>query len=602
MVTKVTYTKEIKDWYVTATIDPNDVTSDGDTYTYSVTLIAGPIDPDAEDATQARNVTVTADNGISITEHATADQDAPGADRLPAVEATYTAENTTAWSGGSIQFTITDDGTEVTDPIAAHNNPAVVTDSIQIPRYQPLVILEEFSPSDFSSEALVEAVVETYPQSREKSALNRFDTHCSKLLPPEEYLPIANALIEECWPIRKYRSDPGMYVAKHAFELTSRVYFDRDESWYTELLEMYNEQPNLPNTDVGAVHRAALFRVFTDEDSSVDDLEKVKDGLEGTTWTDGLDDKSFGILCALLYGDGHEERARELAANAPIQVFQDEYEEIKQATNEKSDAEQSALWGELLPTAAIISPEEFQFVLGNVAFWTAGDLTVQYDEYYRASELYGVSVGLLNEHGGDVYAETARARHHYTKGVHDKEEQRHEKARERFLKAIHDCQVDDRPLTDAYAVLGAVEGLTTILLNAARNDTCVIDKALDELHDVAEFLPEPEITPYHIEERTENASVYVTGALAELTARKLERIREEDDGVPTLDQVISQFQKAADSYEDAAHNYHTETVTEVIEDLTDSGSSERIQYPTRDRPDQEPSPDETTSQTAQSDS
>lgn len=550
---------------------------DGDsvTPTYTATLT---LTPDSNASEHSRNITVTPLHESTVTQitntpttHSTQNVDGEPPNTV------YKITNTDATGRSTINITV---------PTATETDPQTdtqgntTTETISLPDGYVLYVLREYTtPSETTSEDLATLITDTYPQQSAKTAFSKFNESSEELLPPETQVPLTNNLINACPPLKNYQMDGDAYIAKHAFNLQSRVYPDKPSEWYTDLVQIYNNQDNLPDITVDEVHRAAIFRArLTTDDTGIPfetGLERIKTRLPGDKWHEALSRPNIGVLTALLYETENRSRARVIAGSTPTPVSKDEYSTLRRNAYRHPDPEQSELWCKLLPIAPSISNKEFISTLGNVAYWIAGDVNIQSYKREEASHLYTVAASLLDRHGTTRMQATAESRAAYTTGLHHKYHHRETEAEEQFLKTLAVWKTRSADNIDKYSYCGAIERLcenwADRLSETPYDETsedCNVETGLDQMTTAQEHLPNAVSFPIKNHTRYENAVAFLNAVTAELTARKLIDMWDPETPVPTVEQITDQLTTAEQNYTAANHRIHAARIEETTAEFT----------------------------------
>lgn len=458
--------------------------------------------------------------------------------------ATYVTENKVGAEKTSQQFTVTVNGD-------------TFTSSINLPRseffYTWYAIESQSSPTP---NEIAEIITTIYPHTSEKSAINVFDRSCERYLHPEKQLPVSNKLITYCPPIRTYRRKPEAYITHHGLSLGKYAYPD-NEIEYTDLMELYNAQSEYPEATTRNVHRFAVIYLYNNHGMSDTWVSTLYDNLTGDNWVKSLTHESVLLFIALYYYSRNEEEAAAIATDLTTTVSESNYESFKNSISKLGDDERSEAWGKLLPLAFQKERNETSYVLGNVLYWTGGDINMQHDEQYQASVIYNVASELLSESGDTHFATLANARGAYLEGLDHQYKDRENRAQEQYMDVLTNHMFSTKGFVDAYSVFGAITNSIEIQLQKRYNDDESPEEVLSVLDSIDEVFPSDALSISSWKQNKQQvARDFLDGALAELCGDTLVNMYDEESETPTATQIRDQYDTAAKKYNSAEKTTH----------------------------------------------
>lgn len=443
-----------------------------------------------------------------------------------------------------------------------------VSDVISIPRIEFLKSVKEIREFDSKTATQIKSIVTSnYPQDNDFTAMVKFNKDCVKTLPIKEHIPLLNEVVKIHPDINEYGGVDKRAIGKHAFEIgeISYTHTGAEIGAFDEVIHLYNEQDRLDSVTRNEAIRQVLFDAFKNGDfDSV--LQEIKEGLVGETWEQCLTDYNQLVLTILLIGNGYENAARQINSHTDLHMEKDEYETEKNRVQRLPDEDQAMGWGELLPVTVNDYSDDFDFITANIAYWVAGDLNVKYNEIEMASEIYKIAEEKLSEHGSTRFAAVAKLREKYLKGLFDRRENREADAVNALLNVIREWGEYDGFCIDAYSVLGSVEQLINLEIELFTKGDNTIEDVIDVLECVNENIPSEDQVPERAVERQNNTMLFVKGALAEFTGRKLKK-EHTSMSEPVNKQVSHQFTTAAEKYESCGRSEDEDRVKELIHNL-----------------------------------
>lgn len=441
---------------------------------------------------------------------------------------------------------------------------------VSIPRIHFLNSLKEIRGlNPITPEEVTSIIEDNYPQNNTRTAANKFVSTCIETTPPDEHLPITDSILTQYPTLINYRDSSKEYVSNHAFEI-GKISYNHIETGIESLsdfIQLYNQQYNFPEVTKQLVIRYGLFTAI--DKNSLDMLNQIKKQLIGDTWNEILSDYNQYFLTVLLVGNGYIKKAKNINTCRDWEYMHtSEYEELKEEIQQYPDTKQAEAWGELLPIAVNNHPEDFRFVVANLAYWLAGDLNSKHDETKTASEVYSIAEKQLREHASDHYAAVAKLRSNYTEGLHHREHQRREKAKEKFKYVVDNWNCSPKKFSDAYSVFGAIEQLTTLtILDWSEKDDITIEETLDKLESIESKVPSRTSLPSSATDRKNTTERFLQAALAEFTGRKLRNTSAPDEA-PIDTQIRKQFQTAAAEYEATQNPRDENRVKDLLHNIS----------------------------------